>query len=53
MHSARHLEIICAMASGLERGHGGTQLMMFHPQGTSNSAAWFPDDDWLDFNMVQ
>ncbi len=42
-----------AMAAGLKAGHGGTQLMTFHPQGGSNSATWFQQDDWLDFNMIQ
>lgn len=49
----RHLEIIRRMARGLERGDGGRHLMTFHPQGTKNSAEWFHEDDWLDFNMVQ
>jgi hypothetical protein len=49
----RHLQITRAMARGLERGHGGTQFMTFHPQGRSNSATWFHNDDWLDFNMIQ
>ena len=27
--------------------------MTFHPQGRQNSAEWFHQDDWLDFNMIQ
>jgi hypothetical protein len=27
--------------------------MTFHPQGGGNSAQWFHEDDWLDFNMFQ
>lgn len=27
--------------------------MTFHPQGRSNSATWFHEDEWLDFHMVQ
>lgn len=48
-----HREIIRAMAEGLARGDGGEHLMTFHPQGSRNSAEWFHEDDWLDFNMVQ
>jgi hypothetical protein len=42
-----------AMAEGLEEGHGNSQLMTFHPRGNSSSSAWFHDDYWLDFNMIQ
>ena len=48
-----HLSIIRRMARGIDVGTGGTQLMTFHPQGASNSADWFHQDEWLDFNMVQ
>ncbi|HUV13448.1 MAG TPA: glycoside hydrolase family 140 protein [Acidobacteriota bacterium] len=48
-----YLEIIRAMARGLERGDKGMHLMTFHPQGGQNSAQWFHQDDWLDFNMIQ
>jgi len=49
----RHIEIIRAMARGLERGDRGKHLITFHPQGGQNSATWFHQDDWLDFNMIQ
>lgn len=45
--------IIRAMAAGLKSIHGGTQLMTYHPQGGSNSAELFPDEDWLDFHLFQ
>jgi len=45
--------IIRAMAEGLKAGHGGTQLMTYHPMGPGNSAAFFHKDDWLNINMVQ
>ncbi|RUR77922.1 hypothetical protein PCC6912_38030 [Chlorogloeopsis fritschii PCC 6912] len=48
-----HLAIIRAMAKGLKKGDGGNHLMTYHPQGGSNSATWFENDDWLDFNMFQ
>jgi hypothetical protein len=47
----RHLAIWQAMAAGLKAGDGGTHLMTFHCQ--SNSARWFHQADWLDFNMIQ
>jgi hypothetical protein len=31
----------------------GTTLMTYHPLGDQGSGAWFQDDQWLDFNMVQ
>lgn len=48
-----HLKIIRAMAEGLAEGDGGNHLMTYHPQGGSNSAQWFHDEKWLDFNMFQ
>jgi hypothetical protein len=49
----QHLTIVRAMAKGLTKGHGGSQLMTYHPQGSANSAKWFHNDDWLGFNMFQ
>lgn len=46
-------EIIRAMARGLKRGDGGTNLMTFHPPGGGGSSTWFHNDEWLDFNMRQ
>ena len=46
-------DIYRAMALGLREGHGGTQLMTFHPSGASSSARFFHNDDWLDFNLIQ
>lgn len=48
-----HIAIIRAMAEGIETGDGGAHLMTYHPQGGSNSAYWFHNDEWLDFNMFQ
>lgn len=48
-----HIAIIRAMAEGIEAGDGGAHLMTYHPQGGSNSAHWFHNDEWLDFNMFQ
>lgn len=47
------VEIIRALAKGLEKGDGGAHLKTYHPQGTSNSAQLFHADAWLDFNMIQ
>jgi hypothetical protein len=46
-------DVIRAMARGLAAGDGGAHLMTFHPSGRGNSAEWFHDDPWLDFNMLQ
>ena len=48
-----HFAIIRAMAAGIRRGDGGAHLISFHPMGQHSSAAYFHDDDWLDFNMLQ
>lgn len=48
-----HIAIIRAMAEGIKTGDGGNHLMTYHPQGGSNSAHWFHNDNWLDFNMFQ
>jgi hypothetical protein len=48
-----HLAVWRAMAAGIEAGTGGNGLLTYHPEGPGNSAAYFHDDPWLDFNMVQ
>lgn len=48
-----HLAIARSMAKGLKQGDGGRHLITFHPTGGSNSASWFHEDDWLDFNLFQ
>jgi hypothetical protein len=45
--------IIRAMAEGLQAGDGGKHLMTYHPMGGRNSAEFFHQDAWLDFNMFQ
>lgn len=47
------LQIIRNMAAGIRAAVGNSQLMTMHPQGGSNSATWFHNDEWLDFNMFQ
>ncbi|MDP9381019.1 MAG: glycoside hydrolase family 140 protein [Chloroflexota bacterium] len=49
----RHYATWRAMAEGVKRGDGGRHLMTFHPQGGSSSSAFFHDDPWLSFNMLQ
>lgn len=48
-----HKNIIHAMAEGLREGDDGNHLITYHPQGGSNSARWFHNAEWLDFNMFQ
>lgn len=48
-----HFAIIHAMANGIRKGDQGAHLMTFHPMGGHNSATWFHQEDWLDFNMFQ
>ena len=45
--------ILRAMALGLRQGDGGVHLITLHPTGGAGSAQYFPDADWLDFNMRQ
>ncbi|GAB4467525.1 MAG: glycoside hydrolase family 140 protein [Armatimonadaceae bacterium] len=49
-----HFAIIRAMAQGIRSGGSGShQLTTFHPQGQQDSARYFHDDEWLDFNTYQ
>jgi hypothetical protein len=48
-----HMQIVRNMAKGIKEEVGRTQLFTYHPQGGSNSAMWFHNDEWLDFNMFQ
>jgi hypothetical protein len=48
-----HKQITRGLARGLSRGHGGTQLMTWHPTGGSGSSQHFHSDDWLSFNLRQ
>ncbi len=49
----RHYAVVRAMAGGLREGDGGGHLMTYHPMGGLSSSAFFHEDDWLDFNMLQ
>ena len=49
----RQRAILEAMARGLRKGDGGAHLITLHPTGGDGSAQYFPDADWLDFNMRQ
>ncbi len=42
-----------SLAKGLKRGDGGRHLMSYHPMGVSSSSMFFPDEEWMDFNMLQ
>lgn len=48
-----HMEIIRAMARGLQEGDGGKHLITYHPSGGVSSSQWFQKEEWLDFNMAQ
>lgn len=48
-----HREIVRAMARGLREGDGGRHLASFHPSGGHTSADTWPDEDWLNFHMLQ
>ncbi len=48
-----HRRIIEAMAQGLRRAVGDTQLITFHPPGGASSSRWFHDAPWLDLNLRQ
>lgn len=50
---AEDLEVIRAMAAGIQAATEGRQLITYHPQGDHNSAEWFHEDEWLAFNMFQ
>jgi hypothetical protein len=41
------------MAEGLDAGDGGRNPMTYHPCGVYSSSAFFHDEPWLDFNMMQ
>jgi hypothetical protein len=41
------------MASGIKKEDKGNHLMTYHPMGGSNSARFFHDEKWLNFNMFQ
>src|SRR5690554_3245556 len=40
------IEIIRSMAEGIREEVGDRQLITMHPQGGSNSATWFHEDEW-------
>lgn len=50
---AEDFAIIRAMAEGLAKGDSNTHLMTYHPMGGQSSSAFFHNDAWLDFNMLQ
>lgn len=47
------VEVWRALAEGLLAGHGGTQLMTYHPRGGASSSIWLHREPWLDFNCAQ
>ncbi|WP_225442577.1 glycoside hydrolase family 140 protein [Paenibacillus lycopersici] len=53
LQTARHFEIIRAMAAGLSEGDRGSHLITFHPPGDCSSSTPLHDEPWLAFNMIQ
>ncbi|MGE0372705.1 MAG: DUF4038 domain-containing protein [Gammaproteobacteria bacterium] len=51
--NGKELGLIEALATGLEAGHGGANLMTIHPTGNRSSSEHFHAAAWLDFNMIQ
>ena len=49
----KYAAVWVAMAKGLTRGSGGSQLVCYHGQGSTSSSMWFHQADWLDFNSIQ
>ena len=47
-----HRAVIRAFAAGIKAVQT-QQMIGFHPPGTKSSSAYFPDEDWLDFHMLQ
>ena len=51
--SEAHKAVIRAMAEGIRKSVGNSQLVTFHPMGGHSSSEFFHADTWLDFNMFQ
>jgi len=47
-----YFQVWDAMATAIKK-HDKNHLMTFHPGGGCSSLKWFPEADWLDFNMIQ
>lgn len=53
-----HIELWRCMARGLRDGDGGCHCITYHPAPrddiqTYSSADWMPEEEWIDFNMLQ
>lgn len=46
-------DVYRALAHGLREGDGGAHLITYHPCGWRSSAQFFPQEDWLDFHMIE
>jgi hypothetical protein len=47
-----NLPVWNALARGI-KSEDKNHLMTYHPMGGHSSSAWFHEEDWLDFNMMQ
>ncbi|MFN3728113.1 MAG: glycoside hydrolase family 140 protein [Fimbriimonadaceae bacterium] len=48
-----HRDVIRSMARGIRSVVGNAHLITFHPKGGRSSCDEWPDEDWLDFHMLQ
>lgn len=53
LETAKHFEVVRAMAEGIKEGDEGKHIMTLHPVGRSASSYAVHDEKWLDFNMIQ
>ncbi len=49
----QHFKVNEALALGLKEGEAKRHLITCHPGGGQSSSQYFPDEDWLDFHMIQ
>ena len=47
------LAIVRALAAGLRKAVGRSQLITYHPQGGSRSSDFFAGEEWIDFHLFQ
>lgn len=49
----QHFQVNEALALGLKEGEAKRHLITCHPGGYQSSSRYFPNEDWLDFHMIQ
>lgn len=53
IESERHRLVFRAMAEGIRKAVGNSQLITYHPMGGHSSSDYVHQEPWLDFNMMQ